>query len=407
MSKQYQGKSYTEKQEEVKEALKEIHDGVTNIFQQEGFNERFKEFLDTMSKFHNYSVNNQLMIMMQKPEATQVAGFNTWKNNFNRTVIKGEKSIKILAPCPYKTTVKDENGNPVLDENGKEKQEQRMWFKLVPVFDVSQTEGEPIKGLSFLNELQGEDLRAKALIEAIKNVTDCEVSYGNTGSAKGYFSQDLNGENRKIVLSDKIEQMQEAKTIAHEYAHSELHRVGGELREQSKAEKEITAEATAYAISKHFGLDTSDYTFGYVWSWNNAETKDLKVVLDEIQKHISELIDKIEPEFDKIMERELDKDEIALSIGDTYLFMQKGTEVFDYTIYDKNFSLVDGGILDAAEFKNVFEASQEIIHSEDFKGAMKLVAPEKLQEKIEMAIEQKKPMNLHQESKKKNKDIER
>lgn len=393
--KNYQSKSSDERQQEVKDALKEVEAGVKNIFQQEGFNERFKEFLDTMSKFHNYSVNNQFMIRQQKPEATQVAGYTTWQNKFNRNVIKGEKAIKILAPTPYKATIKDKEGNPVLDDEGKEQQETRMWFKLVPVFDVSQTEGEPIKGLSFLNELQGEDLRAKVLIESIKNITDCEVSYGNTGSAKGYFSQDLSGENLKIVISDKLEQMQEAKTIVHEYVHSELHRKGAELADQSKPEKEITAEATAYAISKHFGLDTSDYSFGYVWSWNNAEAKDLKDVLDGIQKHISELIDKIEPEFERLMEKELDKEEITLAIGDNYLSVQKVEEGFNYSIHDNNMKLVNEGVL--AEAKNVFEVAQDVIHKNDLNGKMAIVNKEDINKDKEKVAEPQKPKTKRKE----------
>lgn len=382
----YKTKSQEEKREEVKQALENINQGVKNIFDNEKFDSNFKEFLNTMSKFHNYSVNNQILIAFQNPNATHVAGFNTWKNTFHRTVNKGEKAIKVLAPAPFKVDKVDEDGNVVLDENGKPEKVEIMWYKQVPVFDISQTDGEPIKGLSFIDELEGEDLRAKVLIQAIKNVTDCEIQYGDTGAAKGYFKQDLDGGNRIIAISDGLSQMQEAKTLVHEFAHSEFHGLKtGELVDQSKSEKEISAEATAYAISRHFGLNTEDYSFAYVWSWNNATDKELKDVLNSIQKNVCELIDKLEPEFEKELSKELDKDEIALAIGDKNLHIQRTDGGFDYTIYNQHMRLEDGGVLDNA--KNVFEAAQDIINGHNLKGNMKMLDIEKFEDAVNKSIQ--------------------
>ena len=237
--KNYKTKTHEEKQDEIKAALQEVENGVANIFQKEGFEENFKAYLDTMSKFHNYSTNNQILLRMQKPDITHVASFNKWKNEFNRTVKKGEKALKILAPCPYTKTVRDEDGNPVLDEDGNEKKVGYTSFKLASVFDISQTEGEPIKNLEFLNELEGEDIRAIVLTQAITNVTDCNVRHEAMGQAKGYFKEVENGKN-EIVVKDGLSQLQEAKTMVHEYVHSEVHKTGGELENQGRPEQEIT-----------------------------------------------------------------------------------------------------------------------------------------------------------------------
>ena len=293
-----------ERNERVQSALDKIEDGVSKVFT----SENYLNYLKCMSKFHNYSYGNTLLILAQKKDASIVAGFNAWKS-FNRTVKKGEKGISILAPANYKRIVerevKDADGKAVLDDKGKPKKEKievpSMYFRTVYVFDVSQTEGEPLPQLC--PELEGTNLKARELISAVREVTDYSFSFATPetdtvlrGGAKGYCSPT----SKTIVIREDMSDMQKAKTALHEYAHAILHEDSNKPREQ----KEVEAESVAFVLANHFGLDTSDYSFPYIATWSSKYGKEeLKDVLKGIQQKSNEIINKIEPAFEKRLEK--------------------------------------------------------------------------------------------------------
>ena len=282
--------------EQTRKAFKMIEEGV----QQLRSSEKYRDYLRSLSKFHDYSFNNTLLILSQCPNASMIAGFNTWKNEFNRRIRKGEKSIKILAPYKVKHSIikkeTDENGN----ETHVEKQISITKFRPVNVFDVSQTEGDALPSLT--KELIGSSESSIGLIEAIKEISEIPVLFKTKEedpslvTAKGYFQY---GENGKfIVIRKDMDINQQAKTLLHEFAHSILH----ENSTKEKRVKEIEAESLAFVVSNHFGLDTSDYSFGYIQSWSsNKSDKELKDVLEDIQEHADKLIEMIEPVFKRRM----------------------------------------------------------------------------------------------------------
>lgn len=296
--KNYNKEEYKEKkEEEIKAIVGSIENGIKQ-FQNSDF---FKNYLEVMSKFHKYSFSNSLLIAMQKPQATLVAGFNTWKNQ-GRNVNKGEKAITILAPCIYKKKEKVEVLNP--ETNKKEAKEvehiKKIGFKKVSVFDISQTQGKEIPRLT--RELKG-DVRELAVIkEAVEEITGIKIEYeAIRGGAKGYFSPMEN----KIAIKEGMEGLQEAKTILHEGVHAVLHcNLKKDKIDRCRAETE--AEATAFTICSRLGLDTSQYSFPYLASWaSNPELKELKESLKTIQETAMKFIDKIE---DKLKVLEVDKE---------------------------------------------------------------------------------------------------
>ena len=282
------------KKDGLQEILERLEQGVKDFYK----GDKFQSYLNTLSKFHNYSLNNTLLIAMQKPEASLVAGYNAWKNNFNRQVQKGEKAIKILAPTPYKTKKMidkvDEKGNLVLDENGKPKKEEVILtvlkFKVVSVFDVSQTEGEPLPQL--VESLKGEVHEFDYLFQALKEISPVPISFEDMESAHGYFSP---AENR-IALKKGESQLQTIKTLIHEIAHAVLHNT--EMQKEEKKDrrtKEVEAESVAYVVTNHFGFDTSEYSFGYVAGWSSdRDIKELKGSMEIIKNTSSDLIQKLE-----------------------------------------------------------------------------------------------------------------
>lgn len=309
-------KKREENQEKIKKAMEKIEAGVQDVFS----SEKFAQYLSFMSKFHNYSLNNTILIMMQKPDASLVAGYNKWQTDFKRHVNAGEKGIAILAPIPYSKTKlvdkKDEFGEVIIDpKTGKPEKEEKevkyLSYKLVNVFDVSQTSGEPIPQLT--EELKGSDKHARELFSAIREISDCSVSIVSEKTdatlakgAKGYFSLDRN----IIVVKDELSDVHKVKTLLHEYAHSQFHNDKDKvdaLFDRQKAE--IEAEATAFALSQYFGLDTSDYSFPYVASWSQGKNpEELKEILQNITNKVSEMIEKIEPVFQKRLELSMDKE---------------------------------------------------------------------------------------------------
>ena len=291
----------TEKQK-VQEITDKLEEGLKELFE----SEKYKAYLSTMSKFHNYSFNNTLLIAMQKPEATLVAGYKAWQKNFERHVNKGEKAIRILAPAPYKIKEERDKLDPVtgemmFDENGMPQKEQVEVtipaFRAVSVFDVSQTDGKPIPELEaqeLLSTVEGyEDF-----VQALMNVAPVPIGFEDIpGDSKGYFHT----EEKRIAVQENMSESQTLKTMVHEVAHSMLHNKEinrDDLMEapvKDRNTKEVEAESVAYTVCQHFGIDTSDYSFGYIAGWSSGkDMKELKSSLDTIRKTASELITGIE-----------------------------------------------------------------------------------------------------------------
>ena len=293
---------------ELQDIIAKLEQGVKDVFN----SENYKNYLSVMSKFHRYSINNSLLIALQKPDATLVAGYKAWQEH-KRQVKKGEKSIRILAPQTYTVKVerdvtkKDENGNFIF-ENGKpvtEKQlveEKRIRFVPVSVFDVSQTYGEPLPSLKKVEELDGVVPEREAIFNALKNVSQIPIEFSPiSGGTKGYYSPT----EQKIYINTGMSDMQTIKTGIHEVAHKILHDPEKDALSaaESRNKKEVQAESVAYVVSNHFGLDTSDYSFGYIASWSNGkELNELKTSLNEIQKAAALIIDEVEKELSILRE---------------------------------------------------------------------------------------------------------
>ena len=314
----------TEKQK-VQEITDKLEEGLKELFE----SEKYKTYLSTMSKFHNYSFNNTLLIAMQKPEATLVAGYKAWQKNFERHVNKGEKAIRILAPAPYKIKEERDKLDPVtgemmFDENGMPQKEQVEVtipaFRAVSVFDVSQTDGKPIPELEaqeLLSTVEGyEDF-----VQALMNVAPVPIGFEDIpGDSKGYFHT----EKKRIAVQENMSESQTLKTMVHEVAHSMLHNKEinrDDLIEEPAKDrntKEVEAESVAYTVCQHFGIDTSDYSFGYIAGWSSGkDMKELKSSLDTIRKTASELITGIEGalrelQLNREMEQEQSKECILL-----------------------------------------------------------------------------------------------
>ena len=276
--------------EKVKELTGKLEEGLLNLKNSEDF----KKYLTCMSKFHSYSYNNTLLIMMQKPQATYVAGFNSWKNNFNRNVKKGEKGIRILAPAPIKKMVETKK----TDSNGKQFVEQEEItipiFKPVTVFDVSQTEGDPIPEL-IEGELKDNVKNYEDIKEALEHATDIPIITKDIeGGAKGYFDPKA----QTIYINEGMSESQTIKTMIHEVAHSILHDyTKQEIKEDKKDRntKEVEAESVAFTVCKHFGIDTDDYSFGYILGWSkDATLNEFRQSLETIQKCSNKLIGRLE-----------------------------------------------------------------------------------------------------------------
>lgn len=302
--------SENKQQDRVKGITDQLEAGIHDLFE----SDRYKEWLTTMSRFHNYSLNNTLLIAMQKPDATLVAGYTAWQKQFSRQVQKGEKGIRILAPAPYKEMVEMDKLDPdtklpMLDENGnpvKEEQEvMRAAFKVVSVFDVSQTDGKELPSLG-VNELSGDVESYDIFLEALKQSCPVPIGFEDIrGGAKGYYHQ----VEKRIAIQDGMSQLQTVKTAIHEMAHQKLHSQENELTQNSK---EVEAESVAYTVCQHFGIDTSDYSFGYIAGWSEGkETPELKVSLQTIRNAAKEMINDIEghiQQLNKEKENDIDRD---------------------------------------------------------------------------------------------------
>ena len=287
--------------QQVREITDKLEQGIKELFE----SERFKEYLRTMSKFYNYSFNNTLLIAMQKPEATYVAGYTSWQRNFDRQVMKGEKGIKILAPAPYKAQEEREKidpltQKPVIGADGKAVTETvevlRPAFKVVSVFDVSQTDGKELPDI-IVDELKGTVENYEAFFDALKQESPVPISFEDIpGGAKGFFSP----VESRIAIQEGMSEIQTVKTAIHEIAHAKLHAVKPDEKaapedKKDRHTKEVEAESVAYTVCQRYGIETSDYSFGYIAGWSSGkETKELKSSLDTIRKTAAEMIEGID-----------------------------------------------------------------------------------------------------------------
>ena len=314
---------YMREKQKVKEITDKLEAGLKELFE----SEKYKSYLSTMSKFHNYSFNNTLLIAMQKPEATLVAGYQAWQKNFERHVNKGEKAIRILAPAPYKIKEERDKLDPVtgemmFDENGMPQKEETEVtipaFRAVSVFDVSQTDGKPIPELE-VNELLSTVEGYEDFVQALMNISPVPIAFEDIpGDSKGYFST----AEKRIAVQENMSESQTLKTMVHEVAHSRLHdkevNQSMDIPVKDRNTKEVEAESVAFTVCQHFGIDTSDYSFGYIAGWSSGRNmKELKSSLDTIRKTASELITGIEGAMQELqlnreMEQEHGKESILL-----------------------------------------------------------------------------------------------
>ncbi len=296
------------REEKMSAIQKKLEDGVRAIFT----SEKYQEYISAMSKFPRYSINNCILIASQLPEASLVCGFRKWQTEFNRTVNKGEHGIMILAPIKGKTEVVeevfDENNKAVVDENGNQKTEkvtrEYQTFRPVYVFDVSQTSGDPLPTLaSELNETVDSFEEMKGVLISISPVP---VSFETiNGGANGYYSPTAG----KIVIDERLPQLQMLKTMVHEIAHATLGH-GSKEDKWDRQTKEVQAESVAYWVTQMIGLDTSDYSFGYISGWSkDKEVSELKESLDVIKQTADKLSSSIE---EKIKELRKERESLPM-----------------------------------------------------------------------------------------------
>ena len=323
--------SMTEKQK-VKEITDRLEEGLKELFE----GEKYKSYLNTMSKFHNYSANNIQLIEMQCPDATYVAGYKAWQRNFERHVNRGERGIRILAPAPYKIKEEQEKidpvtNEPVLDRDGmpvmEEVEVKIPAFRVVTVFDYSQTDGKELPGLG-VSELHGNVENYRDFMEALSRVSPVPIRYeGMEGDRKGYFI-DL---SHPIAIKEGMEEVQTVKTGVHEVAHAKLHAKEAEQETgfaKDRETKEVEAESIAYTVCQHFGIDTSDYSFGYIAGWSSTkEMPELKSSLDTIRRTSSELIKGIEAQL-----LEIEKERAAEQAQEDILLLVSNTDRSEYDL---------------------------------------------------------------------------
>ena len=394
--------------EKLKEITDRLEQGITELFD----SERYKEYLRVMSKFHNYSFNNTLLIAMQKPDASLVAGFSSWKNNFGRNVMKGQKGIKIIAPSPYKVKqemkkIDPHTQQPIIGKDGKPVTEEKEItipaYKVVSVFDVSQTEGKELPDIA-VDELTGDVDRYKDFFAALEKTSPVPIGFEKIeGSAHGYYHL----EDKRIAIDEGMSELQTLKTAIHEIAHAKLHDIdlNAPKEEQpprvDRRTREVEAESVAYTVCQHYGLDTSDYSFGYVAGWSSGrELAELKSSLETIRSAAAEIINSIDAniaELQKAQEKEqaagqdqpepeAQAQEAAQTVTpekDTFFIYQlkQGDETRDFRFEPYDRLQAAGNTVDKANYELVYSAELtpgtslediytrfNIEHPKDFKG---------------------------------------
>ena len=304
--------------EKLKEITDRLEQGIAELFD----SERYKEYLKVMSKFHNYSFRNTVLIAMQKPDASLLAGFSAWKNNFERNVMRGQKGIKIIAPSPYKIKqemqkIDPHTQKPIIGKDGKPVTEEKEItipaYKVVSVFDVSQTEGKELPDIA-VDELTGDVDRYKDFFAALEKTSPVPIAFENIGGGShGYYHL----EDKRIAINEGMSELQTLKTAIHEIAHAKLHDIdlNAPKDEQQphvdRRTREVEAESVAYTVCQHYGLDTSDYSFGYVAGWSSGrELSELKSSLETIRSAAAEIINSIDENLAELQKAQ-DKEQTA------------------------------------------------------------------------------------------------
>lgn len=301
--------------QQMKEITEKLEQGVKELFT----SDMYADYLKAMSQFHNYSFNNTVLIAMQKPEATLVAGYQAWQKKFNRYVKRGEKAIQIIAPVPIREKQEMEKIDPVTQEpvlrpDGRPETEELEVviprFRITSVFDVSQTDGDPLPELA-TPELMGSMENFSQFMEAIKVVSPVPVRFDEIESeAKGYYDN----EKKEIVIQEGMSESQTMKTAVHEVTHAKLH--DRELMEELGEEKgqmtrEVEAESVAYTVCQYFGLDTSDYSFPYIAGWSSSmDMKELRLSMDTIRKTAGEFIEHMTKVLQELMQNQPEKEHL-------------------------------------------------------------------------------------------------
>ena len=318
--------------DKLKEITDRLEKGIMELFD----SDRYKEYLRVMSKFHNYSFNNTLLIAMQKPDASLVAGFQSWKNNFKRNVVKGEKGIKILAPSPFKIKQEMEKidpatQKPIIGADGKPVKEEKEItipaFKVVSVFDVSQTEGKELPDIA-VDMLTGDVERFKDVFAALEKTSPVPIGFEKIeGNSHGYYHL----EEKRIAIDEGMSELQTIKTAIHEIAHAKLHDIDPNAPKEEQVDRpdrrtrEVQAESVAYAVCQHYGLDTSDYSFGYVAGWSSGRGLDeLKSSLETIRSTAAEIINSIDEHLQEI-QKERNKEQVQKETVPEVAAPDKGT----------------------------------------------------------------------------------
>ena len=380
--------------DKLKEITDRLEQGIKELFD----SDRYKEYLRVMSKFHNYSFNNTLLIAMQKPDASLVAGFQSWKNNFKRNVVKGEKGIKILAPSPFKIKQEMEKidpatQKPVIGADGKPVKEEKEItipaFKVVSVFDVSQTEGKELPDIA-VDMLTGDVERFKDVFAALKKTSPVPIGFEKIeGNSHGYYHL----EEKRIAIDEGMSEIQTIKTAIHEIAHAKLHDIDPNAPQEEQTDRpdrrtrEVQAESVAYAVCQHYGLDTSDYSFGYVAGWSSGrELDELKSSLETIRSTAAEIINSIDEHLQEI-QKEHDKEQVQKEVAepdkDTFSIYQlkRGDETRDFRFEPYDRLAATGRTADRANYDLIYTAELtpgtslediytrfNIDHPKDFKG---------------------------------------
>ena len=283
--------------EKIKELTEKLQAGIQELHD----SEKYRDYLRTMAKFHHYSFNNSLLIWAQRPDATAVAGYRAWQTKFGRTVNPGAKGIMIYAPSSYKRTLRevvtDADGNPVLDKDGNKvtREVERTFpnFKISYCFAYEDTSGKPLP--SIVSILDKDVDNYDSVMDALRKISPAPIRFDSVGGgANGYY--DL--ANREIVVKDTLPQAQKIKTAVHEVAHSILHdKIDGLDLEATKREMEVSAESVAFVVCSWLGLDTSEYSFGYVGGWSaGKELKELQQKMEKIRTTASMIISGIDGE---------------------------------------------------------------------------------------------------------------
>ena len=309
--------------EQLKEITDRIEAGIRDIFES-GDMEKYRNYLRTMSRFHNYSLNNQALIHLQRPDATLVAGYNRWRDKFSRHVLRGEKGITIIAPTPYKKKIEQEKLDPdtrlpILDADGKivteEKEIEIPMFRPVKVFDYAQTDGKPLpeRVASPVANLTGSVENYEAFMEALRRSSPVPVEVKPlSADVDGYFSP----KSQSITLREGMSEVQTVSAAVHEIAHAKLHNYGlqqaAERKAKSRNTEEVEAESISFMVCAYFGIETGANSFGYVATWSkNAELPEFRASLDTISKTANGIITDVEKHFAEVCKErgiELPKD---------------------------------------------------------------------------------------------------